>query len=274
MQLIALIENSRHNVRSDLMPEHGLSFYIHLGDHTFMSDVGKTGLFAQNAAFLGLELSSVDALAITHHHFDHGGGLERFFQVNQHARVFLRRSSTEALIVEGDASLPRYVGLDWEVLKAHADRIVFVDAKQESLPGVHLLTEIPLINPKPVGDHRLMVENQGSKRPDTFEHELVTVLETREGLIILTGCAHHGVVNMITAAQDAFPGHPIRAVIGGFHLNYEDPATIRQIGETLLEMDIPEVYTGHCTGDKAIAILGSVLGERLTQLFTGMSILF
>jgi metal-dependent hydrolase (beta-lactamase superfamily II) len=69
--------------------------------------------------------------------------------------------------------------------------------------------------------------------------------------VILTGCAHNGVLNMIAAAKTAFPDRPIQAVIGGFHLKRENSRAVRQIGEILLDMDIPMIYTGHCTGDES-----------------------
>jgi len=107
-------------------------------------------------------------------------------------------------------------------------------------------------------------------KPDTFEHEIVTVVEDEEGIVVLTGCAHNGVLNMIAVAQDAFPEKPIKAVIGGFHLSHEEDETVREIGEKLLEMELPRIVTGHCTGDAATDILHDVLGERLQRLYTGL----
>jgi 7,8-dihydropterin-6-yl-methyl-4-(beta-D-ribofuranosyl)aminobenzene 5'-phosphate synthase len=95
------------------------------------------------------------------------------------------------------------------------------------------------------------------------------VVEEDGGLVVLTGCAHNGVLNMVTAAQTEFPGKSIQAVIGGFHLHHETDQAVREIGKALLEMNIPRVITGHCTGDHQTDLLADVLGDRLERLFTG-----
>jgi 7,8-dihydropterin-6-yl-methyl-4-(beta-D-ribofuranosyl)aminobenzene 5'-phosphate synthase len=274
MRITTLVENNIHPSRGDLQAEHGLSFYVEHQDHVFMSDVGQSGNFAHNAERLGIDLERVDALAITHHHYDHGGGLGRFFQENDRARVYLRWTEAVDFIAEDDPSKTRYVGLDQAVLAEYADRIVYVKSDQEILPGEHLLTKIPDLFPKPAGDSRLKMRTGQQAIRDPFDHELVTVLVGEQGLVILTGCAHNGVLNMIAATKTAFPDRPIQAVIGGFHLKREKSQAVRQIGQILLDMDIPMIFTGHCTGDEAYEVLKSVLGERLYQLHTGLEMAF
>jgi 7,8-dihydropterin-6-yl-methyl-4-(beta-D-ribofuranosyl)aminobenzene 5'-phosphate synthase len=274
MRITTLVENILHPSRKDLKAEHGLSFFVEHQGQVFMSDVGQSGNFADNAGKLGIDLKQVDALAITHHHYDHGGGLARFFEENDRASVYLRWTEVVDFIAEDNHSKTRYIGLDQAVLTEYADRIVYVKGNQEILPGVNLLTDIPLMHPKPTGDHRLMMQTGQQAIRDPFNHELVTVLVEEDGLMILTGCAHNGVLNMIESAKTAFPGQPIQAVIGGFHLMREDEYVVREIGESLLDMDIPVIYTGHCTGDKSYEVLKSVLGERLHRLHSGLEMVF
>jgi 7,8-dihydropterin-6-yl-methyl-4-(beta-D-ribofuranosyl)aminobenzene 5'-phosphate synthase len=272
MRITTLVENSAHPSIGALKAEHGLSFYIEYDGHGFLSDVGASGAFADNASQLGVDLSRVEALAISHHHYDHGGGLARFLQENHGAKVYLRWSSTSNFVGKIPFLPAKYIGLNQDVLEKYADRINFIDETREILPGVHLLTDIPKVYPKPGGDQRLRIKTGRNTRPDSFEHELVTVLGDEEGLVLLTGCAHNGVLNMIEAVKTALPGLPIRAVIGGFHLRREQDQAVRQIGEALLDSEIPEIYTGHCTGDAAYALLKSVLGDRLHQLYTGLEL--
>ena len=273
MRITTLLENSLHPNRTDLKAEHGLSFFIELTDKHFMSDVGASAYFAENAKQMGVDLTSVDALAITHHHYDHGGGLERFFQENPSATVYLRWAPKADYIAEEAHSMSvKYIGLDQAVLEKYANRITYLSENTEILPGVHLLTTISSVYPKPSGDNRLKMRSGNQTVPDTFAHELVTVLVGEQGLVILTGCAHNSVLNLIEATRQALPGQPIQAVIGGFHLRHENLRAVQQIGEVLLNMDIPEIYTGHCTGDDAVAVLKSVLGDRLHRLHTGLVI--
>jgi 7,8-dihydropterin-6-yl-methyl-4-(beta-D-ribofuranosyl)aminobenzene 5'-phosphate synthase len=274
MQITTLVENSPHPSKDKLKAEHGLSFYIEHSEHVFMSDVGMSGNFADNAVKIGVDLTKVDALAITHHHYDHGGGLARFMHENSSARVYLRSSPQEDFIAKEPFKKVRYIGLDQQVLKAYDDRIVYLSENYEILPSIHLLTEISQAYPKPVGDKRLRMKRGSRIPPDTFEHELVTVLGGEEGLVVLTGCAHNGVLNMIAAVRNALPGQPIQAVIGGFHLKRENETRVRQIGEALLDLKIPAIYTGHCTGEESFAVLKSVLGDRLQSLHTGLEMSF
>jgi 7,8-dihydropterin-6-yl-methyl-4-(beta-D-ribofuranosyl)aminobenzene 5'-phosphate synthase len=269
MRITTLLENHPDPGPSGLAGEHGLSFFIEHPSGVFLSDVGASSLFAENAAQLGVDLARVAGLAVSHHHFDHGGGLGRFFEENRDGTVYLRKApEADYLVIEPELS--RYIGLDKDVMAQYAGRLRYVESNTEIAPGVHLLTEIPSIYAKPGGDTRLMMQRGDETLPDTFEHEMATVLETEDGLVLLTGCAHNGVLNMIEATRQALPERPILAVIGGFHLMAEPQPVVFKLGKLLLEMDIPAVYTGHCTGDPQTDILAQVLGDRLHRLHTGL----
>ena len=274
MRITTLVENHMNQARLSLFAEHGVSFFIEKSNHVYMSDVGQSGSFADNAAELDVDLSQVEVLAISHHHYDHGGGLKRFFEENEDAVVYLHTSpNADYLSVDSPQSV-RYIGLDRGLLKDHQGRIKYIDKNQEVSPGFWLITKIPEEYPKPHGDERLKRQIGTDIIADPFKHELVTVVEGENGLVILTGCAHNGVLNMIAAVKDALPGKPIQAVIGGFHLHHEAEQTVQEIGEALLGMDIPRVITGHCTGDPQTDLLKEVLGNRLERLFTGKIMMF
>lgn len=270
MRITTLVENHKNWGNPPLKAEHGVSFFIEVGNHVYMSDVGQSGNFADNAARLGVDLGRVETLAISHHHYDHGGGLRRFFEENKDAVVYLHTSpNADYLAVDGPDSV-RYIGLDRGLLNDYQERIIYIDENVEASPRFHLITDISEKYPKPHGDERLKRRIDDITIADPFEHEVVTVVEGDDGLVVLTGCAHNGVLNMITAAQKVFPGEPILAVIGGFHLHHETDQTVREIGEKLLEMNIPRVITGHCTGDHQVDLLGEVLGDKLDRLYTGL----
>lgn len=274
MKITTLVENHDHNTNPSLKAEHGVSFYIEIQDRIYMSDVGQSGKFADNAKELGVDLGKVETLAISHHHYDHGGGLGRFFEENKEAVVYLHMSpNADYLAVDSPQSV-RYIGLDRGLLNDHQDRIKYLSKSQEVSPGFHLITKIPEEYPKPHGDERLKRRIGDDITADPFEHEMVTVVEEEEGLVVLTGCAHNGVLNMVAAVQESFHGKPIISVIGGFHLHHETDQTVSEIGKTLLEMNIPRVITGHCTGDHQTDLLEEVMGNRLERLYTGKIMMF
>ena len=149
-----------------------------------------------------------------------------------------------------------------------------IGENQEVAPGLHLLTAIPDQYPQSEGDLRLQVLTDDGLKPDRFEHEAVTVVEDVEGLVVLTGCGHHGLLNMLAAVRQAFPDKPIRAVVGGFHLHHEDPEAVLDISQRLVQADIPAIVSGHCTGKKALKLLEETLGDRFQKLHTGMGMRF
>jgi 7,8-dihydropterin-6-yl-methyl-4-(beta-D-ribofuranosyl)aminobenzene 5'-phosphate synthase len=274
MHITTLIENNPHPQNPALKAEHGLSFFIEHKGHILMSDLGATSAFADNADYFGLDLRDVEAVTISHHHYDHGGGLARFFAGNNRSKIYLRQTETEDFVAQQGFKATRVIGLDREVLRENANRFVYLSAAAEILPGVHVLTDLPAVHSKPAGDQRLKMVRNGKILRDTFEHEIVTVIEGEAGLVILTGCAHNGVLNMIEAVRKAFTGKSISAVIGGFHLSHETLETVREIGEALDAMDIPAIYTGHCTGEKSVEVLEQVLGDKLHRLHTGLVLEF
>jgi 7,8-dihydropterin-6-yl-methyl-4-(beta-D-ribofuranosyl)aminobenzene 5'-phosphate synthase len=278
MKVTALVENTRLENRQDLNPEWGLSLHIQHDGAQILFDTGATEAYGHNAERLGVGLREVDVVIISHHHYDHGGGLAHFLETNSKAKVYLRRNEA------GDpyyraffGIINKYVGLDNTLLRKHSDRFVFVDEFAEIWPGVFILTEIGNRYPLPRGNRHLFVEEGGARRLDRFEHELVLVVREQEGLVVLTGCSHRGILNMVDAVSSQFQGFPIKAVFGGFHLiglpklntMAGSKREVEGIGEEILKYPIEKVYTGHCTGPKAYRVLKGVMRDKLEYLPTG-----
>jgi len=280
MRITTLIENDPLEGRGDLTAEFGLSLHVETGDQRILFDTGTTGVFAQNAKTLGIDLPAVDVAVISHQHFDHGGGLERFLEANDRATVYLRKSELSQRWFKALAVVKRPIGLDLTLMDRHPDRFEFVAETTEVLPGVFLITEIGSAHSRPKGNDRLYVERDGKLVPDGFDHELLMVIREDDGLVIFTGCSHSGVLNMIEAAVAEFPGVPIRAVIGGFHLiglpqlNTMGASVpeVEDIGRRILTFSPDKVYTAHCTGEKAYNVLAGVMGDILEPFHTGTRI--
>ena len=277
MIITTLVENTKSSDRSDLIPEEGLSLYVRLGDRSILFDTGVKDAIGHNAARLGVDLPSVNLAVISHHHFDHGGGLPLFLKENSSAPVYLKGRRNEEYYLRLLGIFKKYVGLDDRLFVEHADRFAFVDEFTEISPGVFIITEIEKSYPQPKGN-RLLFSKQGkSWRLDPFEHELIFVIQEEDGLVVITGCSHRGILNMIQTVTKKFPGIPVKATIGGFHqilLPVFDTmaasrSEVEELGESLLQYPIEKIYTGHCTGQKAYRILKQVMGDRLHSLHTG-----
>jgi len=280
MKITALIENTRPEDKTDLEEEFGLSLYMQRDGQCILFDTGASDAFSRNAEKLGVDLKDVDVLVISHHHFDHGGGLGRFLEVNRKAKVYLRKCNEEDFYFKAPLLGRRYVGLDQELLQKQAGRLEFVDDFREILPGVYLLTGIETQYPQPKGNRRLFVRRDDTFKPDQFGHELILLTQEPDGLVVFTGCSHHGIQNMLSTATRQFHNMPIKAVIGGFHLiglpvfntMAGSRADIRNLGVELLAYPVEQFYTGHCTGQKAYRVLKEVMADKLQQFQTGSEI--
>jgi len=141
MRFTVLIENSPGS-DDRLVNEHGFSLFVEANGTKFLFDLGPSPRFADNAAVLGIDVAAADLAVISHGHFDHGGGLPRFLELNPSAPVYLRRGADGPLYSKAILQ-ERYIGLDQEVLKAAPERMRWVDGATEIAPGIHLLTSLP-----------------------------------------------------------------------------------------------------------------------------------
>lgn len=278
MRVTVLIENDSLEGRSDLTGEFGLSLLVEHGARRILFDTGSTELFADNAETLGIELAAVDTAIISHHHFDHAGGLGRFFEVNSQAKAHWVAAEPSRRFARIMHLLKRDIGVDRSMVSRNASRFVEFEQEHDLGDGVFLLADIGRTYPRPSGNKWLFVERDGRLVPDPFDHELTMVIHEQDGMVVFTGCAHTGVLNMVDRAKKRFPETPVKAVIGGFHLMgmpptkrsmAEDRNDVERLGKRLKELCKGPIHTGHCTGERAYGILKAVLGERLQPLRTG-----
>lgn len=277
MRINTLIENTKESSETELLREHGLSVHISFQGNNILFDTGASDSYSKNAEMLGIDLSSVHAAVISHHHTDHGGGISRFLELNKEAKIYLRDAPDGECYLRALFFLRRNIGLDAGLFETNPERFVFVDEIIEILPDVYLIPNMVNTYPKPKGNKYLYVKRGAEWRLDDFTHELGLAIKENGSLVIFTGCSHNGMLNMIDTVDKKFAGIPIKAVIGGFHLigfpMFNTMAggrgEVEGIGRKVLTYPVETVYTGHCTGQKAYRVLKDVMGERLNQLHTG-----
>jgi 7,8-dihydropterin-6-yl-methyl-4-(beta-D-ribofuranosyl)aminobenzene 5'-phosphate synthase len=280
MKVTTLIENRPSASDPRLISEWGLSLHINFNGYNILFDTGVSGSFAQNAETLSISLANVDVAILSHHHFDHGGGLKRFLEINSTAKVHLGQAPNGKCYLRPFPFIKKYVGLDEMLTRSYPDRFVALKEPAEVLPGVFIFPHITSKFDKPAGNKRLFVKSGGKMVLDDFVHEIVMAVKENNKLIVFTGCSHHGILNMIDTVSREFTGIPIKAVIGGFHLVASPPfnsiaggrSHVAELAKTMLDYPIEQAYTGHCTGTKAFAVLKSIMGDQLTDMRTGSCI--
>ena len=280
MRITTLVDNNPCPDDRQLVAEWGLSQCIEVNGRRVLLDMGASDAFARNAELLGIDLASIDAAILSHHHSDHGGGLRRFLELNDHAPVYLGEAPDGEPTGRLFHVVRRYIGLDWALMAEHADRFHVVLEPTEILPGVFVLPRIGNRYPRPAGNRILFVRKGREFARDDFRHEVVVALREGDTLAVLTGCSHSGVLNMMDTVQRHFPGVPVKAVVGGFHMVALPPFTrmsdsaqdVAEVGRTVLEMGVETTWTGHCTGTAAFKVLQGAMGDRARQIHTGARI--
>ena len=256
MKLTVLTENT--TCRDDLMAEHGLSLYLEAAGKKILMDMGQTDVFAQNAEKLGIDLTQVDFAVVSHGHYDHGGGLQTFLQINRTAPVYIHETAFGAHY----NGTQKYIGLDGK-LQYHS-RLLPVRGELTITPEIslHDCNELGWIFPS----WGLNRKTPDGFTAEAFTHEHYLQIMDGEKRIVLSGCSHKGIDNIV---RKFCPD----VLIGGFHLNkLEDTNVLREISQTLLEK-AGICYTGHCTGAQQFETLKAMMGSRLQSLTTGMTII-
>lgn len=253
MRITVLAENT--TCREDVTAQHGLSLYIETAHQNILFDMGQDDTFARNAQALQVDLAQADLAVLSHGHYDHGGGLETFLQINSKAPVYLQEQAFGAYY----NGTEKYIGLDRN-LRFH-NRLVFVKGSCRPAENLHLTDCNHLQwHSNSWGLNR---KEEDTFLPDAFCHEQYLQITEGNKRILISGCSHKGILNI---ARHFRPD----VLIGGFHLNKEtDIDSLRQTAETLLTDDTV-YYTGHCTGSRQFAVMKEIMGSRLQSLSTGL----
>ena len=255
MKFTTLIENTA--ISPDLTAEHGLSLFIETDRCKLLFDAGQSGAFADNAQKLGIDLKTADHAVLSHGHYDHGGGMPRFLERNRRAKLYVSRHAF------GDYcnGTQKYIGLDHRLRESA--RVVLTGDSHTIAPGITLQSCNDLVRSIPTDPFGLTEGVGQFFLPDEFCHEHYLLVEERGRRILLSGCSHKGILNIL---------HWFRPdiLVGGFHFKQLSPDSeqLRRYGEAMAKFDTV-FYTGHCTGQAQFEVLKSILGERLHALSTG-----
>ena len=272
MRIINLAENTEGAAGCGF--EHGLCFYIETEHHKLLMDTGQSDLFIKNAEKLGVDLTKVDTVVLSHGHYDHGGGILPFAEINPDAKIYVQASAFGEYYSIDSKGQPHYIGLAEGIREL--PQIVSIDAED----GIYriddelsLFTGIGNEHPIPSANQRLMKKTEEDMVQDDFVHEQCLVIKEGSKSVLLSGCAHHGILNILDRYRELYGGDP-DVVISGFHMmkrhGYSD-ADITMIIDTALELRKLHTvfYTGHCTGVEPYNAMKKLMGDKLHYVHSG-----
>ena len=278
MKITTLIENNSLN--QNLKSEHGLSLYVETGNHKILFDTGQSDLFLKNAKKLNIDLKEVDMVVISHGHYDHLGGLIHFLQFNKKAKIYLKKEIFDFQYFSIRKGKKKNIGYSADLLEYNS-RFVFVDNKLHALDNLHFISDTDRKFPLPKGNKILFKESEGQLIHDDFNHELIFVINSLNGLYVFCGCAHNGILNTVSTVQKFLPNFNIHKIIGGFHLieqnefvETETDNEILSIASELKRLTAGATFfTGHCTGNHSFDLMSNILGQNLQKLTIGSEII-
>lgn len=262
-RITVLVENTAGG--RGMLAEHGLSFWIEIGSQRILFDTGQSDILLHNAQVLGIDLGTVDAIVLSHGHYDHVGGLKKVLEIVPCVPVYLHPQSLRAKYARRETN-GQQIGMEPEIAQILERRTEeglgsFIDGPVEIVPGVWATGEIPRRSPfEDTGGP--FYRDPSCTEPDELLDDQALVLDINEGLAVVLGCAYAGIVNTLDYVAELFPNRPIRTVLGGMHLVRALPSRIAYTIEALRRHDVQRIGPAHCTGAGATRELWDALSQK------------
>ena len=256
MKITSIVENTSRC--EEIGCEHGLSLLIETNEHKILFDMGQTDLFAENAENLGIDLKDVDIAVLSHGHYDHGGGLKCFLELNRKAPVFLNRHAFEPHY----NGTEKYIGLNTEL--QDSERLIFTGEEFHIDDGLTLYACNQKSKRFKINPDNLNVLKDGKFVAEDFCHEQYLMIEENGKRVLVSGCSHKGILNLTDWFQPD-------VLLGGFHfMKITDEKMLTDCARRLDSFPT-EFYTFHCTGTEQFRLMEPHM-DRLHYLSAGQTV--
>jgi|SRR5574344_62591 7,8-dihydropterin-6-yl-methyl-4-(beta-D-ribofuranosyl)aminobenzene 5'-phosphate synthase len=268
MRIVSLVDNVSNN--KNLGCEHGLSLYIETTNHKILFDLGASSLFVENAIALDVNIKDIDTVILSHGHYDHGGGLQTFLQINNKALIYIKKEAFNDFFSERESSI-KYIGLNKNLSKNH--RIILIDKDMVLDEELSVFSSVKIIEQRFSLNKKLKIKIENEYIEDDFAHEQNLIIKADNVKVLFAGCAHNGITNIIRKFIEIEGSDP-DYVISGFHLSNpnsgkdEDEKVICKLGNMLSEFKT-KYYTCHCTGIGPYKKLKEILKDNIEYLAIG-----
>ncbi|GKX27885.1 MBL fold hydrolase [Vallitalea longa] len=273
--ITTLIENSKGE-HLGLINEHGISFLIEMDNKKILFDTGQSGDFIKNAATLGKDLNDIDTVILSHGHYDHTGGFRKLvenvtsdFRLYVHNNAFIKKYSY-------DNTHYKFLGNSFTkdfISENNIESHYVTEDILEVHKGIYIISNFERVTPYEKTNPRFYLENGDEHILDHFNDEIMLAIDTEEGLVVILGCSHPGVINMLKTLIKR-TGKKINTIIGGTHLVRADEDRINETINAFKSMDIKKLGISHCTGENAMNQLHQAFGDKYFHNTTGTVLYF
>ena len=255
-ELLILVDNTAAGPGLEA-PELGLSFWIRAEDKNILLDTGQGPALPDNARRLGIDLKQTDLVVLSHGHYDHTGGLKAVFGQGASPTVFMNPSVVQRRYSRQQEPPHKPIGMPAEVvsaLSANGARVVSTTQPTQIADHVWVTGPVP---------RRTDFEDTGGafyldeacRVEDALTDDQSVWMETAEGIVLLLGCAHSGVINTLDYVAELTGVSEFRAVIGGMHLLNASEERIAATARAFERHRVGLIAPCHCTGEAAMAAL-------------------
>lgn len=260
--------------RMDFLGEHGFAALIEHEGQSVLFDTGQGHTLPHNVQRGGIDLSGIGAILLSHGHFDHTGGLAWVLEQTGPAKVIAHPSVFDrhmARLSPDPAVAPLFIGppKTREDLEKAGAVFEFREETGTIAPGFHFITGYARRPEKTPGDRQLVLARGEDLVPDPIAEDANLLLETPSGPVLVLGCAHGGVLNILDHVRESLGIHRLHAVLGGTHLMFYAPEQIQAVIEAFEEFQVKLVGVSHCTGPQAAMTLAMHFGDRFQQAAAG-----
>ena len=253
----------------ELSAEHGISFLIESDEEKVLFDTGQTRMFIDNALKLGLDIKDIDCIVLSHGHYDHTGGLmplleyiQKDIDIYAHPDVFGKKYA-KIREIEDNINY-RYIGMPFikDIYESSNAHFKLYKEKTEIKKGIWLTGEVESIKDRT----GLFYEKKDDHyAADRLMDDNSMVIHTNGPTVVLFGCAHSGVLNILEKVKEDFDINNGMVLIGGLHLVDHDREELVQIADRMYDYDIKEIITCHCTGIEGYRVLKDVFKDRCSM---------